>query len=176
MRRAMYNRRLILPLILVSLVLVTLPFWYQALTGQVGAAPKLELPAGKDRCIESTPYMRSHHVDLLNTWKETVVRQGERVYMAGDGKEYTMSLTNTCIECHKDKAKFCDRCHNYVQVSPTCWSCHNVPKEETRGTTVALRATSDEWKVMSTKNANRHFRVSLLEAGTSRFAFRDWRL
>ena len=127
----MYNKKLILPLIIVTLAVMTLPFWYQAFAGRADAtAPKLELPAGKERCIESTPYMKSHHVDLLNDWKESVVRQGRRIYVAEDGKEYIMSLTNTCMDCHKEKAKFCDRCHGYVHVSPTCWSCHNAPQAQ----------------------------------------------
>jgi hypothetical protein len=58
------------------------------------------------------------------------VRQGQRTYVATDGKEYMVSLTNTCMDCHRDKAKFCDRCHDYVQVSPTCWNCHNTPQAE----------------------------------------------
>jgi hypothetical protein len=41
-----------------------------------------------------------------------------------------MSLTNTCItQCHSNKAKFCDRCHDYMNVQPWCWDCHNFPKE-----------------------------------------------
>ena len=24
---------------------------------------------------------------------------------------------------------FCDRCHNYLAVSPYCWDCHVDPKE-----------------------------------------------
>ncbi len=39
-----------------------------------------------------------------------------------------MSLTLTCLECHSNKDKFCDRCHDYLRVSPGCWDCHNVPK------------------------------------------------
>jgi len=32
------------------------------------------------------------------------------------------------MKCHTDKAKFCDRCHNYVGVTPNCWDCHVEPK------------------------------------------------
>ena len=32
------------------------------------------------------------------------------------GRDVQMSLTGTCIRaCHTDKAKFCDRCHDYAQ-------------------------------------------------------------
>ena len=29
-----------------------------------------------------------------------------------------MSLTRTCMDCHSNKAEFCDRCHNYLAVRP----------------------------------------------------------
>jgi len=73
--------------------------------------------------------MRVSHTDLLNTWKEQVVREGKRTYVSSRGKEYVMSLTNTCVDCHSNKAKFCDRCHDYMNVKPWCWDCHNVPQE-----------------------------------------------
>jgi hypothetical protein len=82
--------------------------------------------------VEPIEYMRKNHVDLLNNWKERVVRNGELRYVASDGKEYTMSLTLTCLNCHSNKANFCDRCHEYVRVSPRCWDCHNVPKGSNR--------------------------------------------
>ena len=50
--------------------------------------------------------------------------------MGPDGKQYTMSLINTCMKCHTSKAKFCDRCHNYMAVTPDCWDCHIAPKEK----------------------------------------------
>lgn len=129
----MYTNKLIIPLIVVALAILTVPFWYQAMAGRAKAAPpKLELPAGKKKCIEPTKYMREHHVDMLNLWKESVFRNGQRTYIASDGKEYTTSLTNTCLECHNDKSKFCDRCHTYVNAAPTCWECHNVPATDRR--------------------------------------------
>ena len=34
------------------------------------------------------------------------------------------SLSNTCMACHSNKTQFCDQCHNYLAVTPTCWGCH----------------------------------------------------
>ena len=82
--------------------------------------------------MEATEYMKKNHVDLLNSWKDKVVRDGDLKYVASDGKEYTMSLTLTCLGCHSNKDKFCDRCHDYLRVSPRCWDCHNVPKGESQ--------------------------------------------
>jgi hypothetical protein len=33
------------------------------------------------------------------------------------------------MDCHSNKSKFCDQCHNYVDVDPFCWDCHIEPKE-----------------------------------------------
>jgi hypothetical protein len=39
-------------------------------------------------------------------------------------------LQNTCLNCHNNKSKFCDQCHNYAEVTPYCWECHIEPKEK----------------------------------------------
>ena len=121
----MYNKAAIITGIIIFLLVVGLPFWY----GSKGKAPKLELPLDKKTCVESTAYMRAHHVELLASWRDTVVREGNRVYRAHDGKEYRISLTGTCLGCHQKKDAFCDRCHRYVNVNPLCWDCHVAPAE-----------------------------------------------
>jgi hypothetical protein len=74
--------------------------------------------------------MRADHMQLLDLWRHSVVREGKRIYVNPDGKEYNMSLSNTCLDCHSNKAEFCDRCHNYASVRPYCWDCHiENPKE-----------------------------------------------
>jgi hypothetical protein len=112
----------------IFLVVVLSPIWYNAVTGRAGFVPDLKLPPHEKQCVEPAPYMRVNHIELLNLWKETVVRTGERTYKAGDGKTYSMSLAGTCMKCHSNKAEFCDRCHNYTDVQPKCWDCHVVPK------------------------------------------------
>jgi hypothetical protein len=39
---------------------------------------------------------------LLIQWRDEVVRQNQRVYIATDGKEYEKSMANTCMKCHAD--------------------------------------------------------------------------
>ncbi len=56
--------------------------------------------------------------------------RGKRIPVKVAGMEYQKSLTGTCMKCHANKADFCDTCHNYLGVSPTCWDCHNFPKEQ----------------------------------------------
>lgn len=116
--------------------LMTFPFWYNA--GKTAAAPEpqLDTPAirqlAEKQCVETKEYMRASHMQLLRDWRTWVVRRDYRIYAAGNGKEYTMSLQNTCLECHSNKEDFCDRCHDYSGVAPGCWTCHVEPEGENR--------------------------------------------
>ncbi|UCF36274.1 MAG: sulfate reduction electron transfer complex DsrMKJOP subunit DsrJ [Acidobacteriota bacterium] len=109
------------------LVLCTSPFWYQVLSSDGLPAPELKLPVGEQGCVESKEYMRALHMDLLNRWRDAVVRDGERIYVSTSGREYQMSLTGTCLGCHTSRADFCDQCHTYVGSENYCWSCHVEP-------------------------------------------------
>ncbi len=109
--------------VLATLTAVTFPFWFAVATG-AGQAPELELPSNHDRCIESTEFMRSSHMQLLTDWRDSVVREGVREYTATDGRKFEMSLTKTCLDCHTSRQNFCGRCHEYVGASPNCWDCH----------------------------------------------------
>lgn len=107
--------------------LVTAPAWY-AIGRGTGQPPKLELPAQATRCIEPKPVMRARHMEILDAWREAVVRGDDRVYVASDNQKYRMSLTGTCLGCHVDQAKFCTRCHQYAGVEVFCWDCHQQKK------------------------------------------------
>jgi hypothetical protein len=124
----MYNAKWIIPGIIIFLAIIAFPVWYTVAAGNPSYVPEPQLPAGETQCVEATEYMKDNHPQLLLQWRETVVRQGIRTYVASDGKEYDMSLTRTCLSCHSNKAEFCDTCHDYTGVEPTCWSCHNVPE------------------------------------------------
>ncbi len=120
--------------IIIFLGLFTFPIWYGPVLGTKGEPPKLDKPAKGKKCIESTAYMRASHMDLLDVWRLDVVRDKKRIYTSEDGKTYVMSLQNTCLDCHKSKAKFCDRCHDYLNVSPRCWECHIQPEYRSKQT------------------------------------------
>lgn len=126
----MYNAGKVVIGILIFLGLFTYPIWSPIVLGKAGPPPQLEKPdpAKGKVCVESTDYMRSTHMSLLNNWRDWVVRDGKRIYTGLEGKKYTMSLQNTCMDCHKSREKFCDKCHNYVNVSPRCWDCHIAPE------------------------------------------------
>jgi hypothetical protein len=105
---------------------VTAPAWYALGSGRSGP-PQLEKPEGT-KCIEAASFMRAKHMELLDGWRDAVVRRGERVYIASDGQHHTMSLTGTCLRCHKEPANFCNRCHEYSGVEAFCWDCHQQKK------------------------------------------------
>jgi len=110
----------------------TFPVWFTLAQGSGGKAPELAKPVKGERCVESKAFMRANHMDLLNTWRDDVVRNGNRQYASHDypGDRHDMSLTKTCLDCHADRTKFCDRCHSYLSVNPYCWDCHVDPKSD----------------------------------------------
>jgi hypothetical protein len=120
----MYDGSRILPALGVFLVLVTYPVWHAVAAGQDAQVPKLAKPVEGTQCVLPTPEMRRTHMQLLMTWRDQAVREGERVYVSASGQHYDKNLTGTCLKCHADKAAFCDRCHGYLQVTPPCWECH----------------------------------------------------
>ena len=124
----MYNADKIIPGLIVFFCLISFPIWYSMASGKAAYIPEPEIVTEEKQCIEATQYMRDKHMDLLNDWRESVVREGTMTYVASDGKEYNMSLTGTCMDCHPNKAEFCDECHNYLGVKPNCWDCHNLPE------------------------------------------------
>ncbi len=113
----------------VFLAVVTMPMWYHVVTGTETAPPELVLPTDSKQCVAETDYMRALHMDLLNEWRDDVVRRADRIHVGIDGKEYDKSLTNTCLGCHTNKEEFCNRCHDYAGVDPYCWACHVDPGE-----------------------------------------------
>jgi hypothetical protein len=132
----MYNSGKIIIGIIIFIGLVTFPLWIDM--GKVKAKPDpktdtaeiMKLPENERVCVESTAFMKKEHMQLLNNWRDWVVRDGDGTYVNAEGKTYTMSLQNTCMKCHSNKTKFCDECHNYADVKPYCWDCHIEPKEK----------------------------------------------
>ena len=92
--------------------------------------------------------MRGRHMDVLEHWRDAVVREGEKTYESEDfpNEVYDMSLTKTCLlQCHAaaedgvDSAeanspltvrqRFCQQCHDYADARPNCWDCHREGSE-----------------------------------------------
>ena len=116
----------------IFVILITFPFWSRL--AAAGDAPsdrirdELEYPADEEDCVEDLEYMRASHMDLLNQWRDDLVRDGNPDYVSElNGQTYYKSLTKTCLSCHEDRDAFCTRCHDYADVQPTCWECHTTP-------------------------------------------------
>ncbi len=125
----MYNKGTIIPGLVIFVLIVTSPLWLNAfMTGST--VPKVELPpGGETKCVASAAEMRANHMQLLNEWRDDVLRDGNRTTVTVNGKEYRKGLQMACMECHTSKEKFCDTCHEYASVKPYCWDCHLTPAE-----------------------------------------------
>lgn len=123
----MYDAGKVIPGLIIFVLLVLFPVWYNA--GNAKSMPKPELPKDSKQCVLSAQEMRASHMQLLNEWRDDALRKGDRSLFEIDGKKYRKSLQNTCMECHTSKKKFCDTCHDYTSVTPYCWDCHLAPVE-----------------------------------------------
>jgi hypothetical protein len=115
----------VVPTLFIFLALFTSPLWYNAAFGQVEwNEPQIAAGAGSE-CIMDTAAIRVEHMELLDVWRDEAVREGRRTRPDAQGAAHLQkSLTNTCLDCHTDRAAFCDRCHDYVGEDPYCWDCH----------------------------------------------------
>ena len=136
----MYDAGKIITGLVIFVAIVTFPIW-----GSIGGSADRPQPVIKEsgRCIESAEFMRANHMQLLDDWRQSVVRDNDRVYVSKTyGTKHDKSLSSTgtslvnsseekksCMSCHSNKSEFCDQCHNYLQVDPYCWDCHIEPKE-----------------------------------------------
>jgi hypothetical protein len=127
----LYHARYILPALAAFLALATLPVWRSA-AARGASFQSPSNPQGQ-RCIEPKSVMRASHMRLLMRWRDDVVREDRRVYIASDGRQWEKSLVKTCLACHghvdangksTTAATACDECHTYVNVKPNCWNCH----------------------------------------------------
>ena len=128
----MNDKKLIIAGLIFFVVIVIFPLLFNM--GRTKPVPEPELtPKAKaaKQCVRETEYMKAEHMQLLDIWRDEVVRKGNRVYVNAEGKEFNMSLSNTCLDCHSNKADFCDKCHTYASADPYCWDCHiDNPKEK----------------------------------------------
>ena len=123
--------------LVVLVALVTFPFWYPAVADE--AKPQPDLPAAEEgeRCIEEARWMTANHMDLLDQWRNDVVR-GDGTKQEYESKDFEgvcveKSLTKTCFQCHtmqaeSDTKRSCIQCHNYANVETRCMDCHVEPE------------------------------------------------
>ncbi len=147
----LYHGQYILPGFALFLVVATLPIWL----GAGGHRSDFHSPPnrGGERCIEPKDFMRVEHMRILVRWRDDVVREGNRVYVATDGRHWEKGL-NTCVACHghadargksTTAAAACSECHGYVDAELDCWNCHH---EAAAG--AAARARPRVWSGIAT--------------------------
>jgi len=98
------------------------PLWVGSVRGAKSEAPVP--PSSPGQCLEPKDSMRRNHPALLSTWREQAVRFGQRTHRTTDGRDLRIGLEETCLACHGEASKFCDRCHTQVGVTLSCWQCH----------------------------------------------------
>ena len=117
--------------LLIFFLIFTTPFWFKS-GKKEDHKPILSKEAKiAGKCVFSKEKMKRDHMQLLDVWRDTVVRDGKRVFKNIEGVEFEMSISNSCLKCHTNKKEFCDKCHDYASVRPYCWDCHiEDPKGE----------------------------------------------
>ena len=128
------NKSMIVTGLVIFVAAVLSPFWFNMVSTTEAAPEPALLGKSKEvkKCVLDKYDMRANHMSLLDEWRDSVVRDADRMYTGTNGKSFNMSLStgeNSCLGCHEDKEKFCDTCHNYASVEPYCWDCHTNPKE-----------------------------------------------
>ena len=128
----MSDKPIIIAGLVVALVVLTSPIWYALAAGEPGDRPEYTVTLPEGECVEDVEgYMLGHHMDLLEDWRNEVVREGDagEYTSKSSGKKYKKSLTKTCLlQCHVNQGTsqtdFCGKCHEFADVYPTCWDCH----------------------------------------------------
>lgn len=120
-------------------VVILVPIGYYAIGDTISqnAVPFLAMPDPQyTECVKDTKYMRFHHMDLLKEVRDETVREGIRADIR----------LEDCRKCHEDRSKFCNRCHNTVNLNLDCFGCHNYP--ETPQEPITVRAQGSQANIV----------------------------
>ncbi len=95
--------------------------------------PNPPKPAGAEKCVADTEFMRKNHMNMLMHQRDETMHEGVRT------KQF--SLAN-CFSCHvvkdekgqavaySDPRHFCRSCHSYAAVRVDCFECHASRPDE----------------------------------------------
>jgi len=90
--------------LVIFVMAVLSPVWFNMVTTtQAAPEPKLlgEAKTAK-KCVLDKYEMRANHMALLDEWRDSVVRDADRMYTAASGHTFNMSLStgeNSCLGC-----------------------------------------------------------------------------
>jgi hypothetical protein len=112
------NKGAVTAVILALIILLPIGFYAIRDAFSQNTEPFLEMPDPKYKeCVRDTEYMRFNHWVLLKELREEVVREGKKADVA----------LSDCRDCHTNRERFCNECHNIANVSLDCFGCHNYP-------------------------------------------------
>ena len=77
------------------------PVWQRAAVG-TPARPEPKIAKPQTQCVAQRGTMRVSHMQVLDGWRDGVVRTGIRTERTADGRAVTRSLGGTCLECHSN--------------------------------------------------------------------------
>ena len=86
------ERLLVFLALALFLSLATYPIWK---IQDQHSLPKVSMETKGDQCVAPADYMRENHMKLLEDWRDSVVRKGERFHIMPDGTKVEKSLTKT---------------------------------------------------------------------------------
>ncbi len=123
----MHDKGKVIAGIVIFLIVVLFPIWFTGAFGDFSPASPDPMTDATE-CVKDKAYMTANHMDLLDDWRNDVVRLNDRGPVLIAGKNWEKSLTRTCLGCHGSYQKFCNVCHTYADVKPDCWQCHVIPE------------------------------------------------
>jgi hypothetical protein len=87
----MNDKNIIITGLIIFFVFLTFPFWYNMGKASPVPEPKLtdKAKAAKE-CVEPKEYMKLEHMQILDIWRDGVVREANRVYISKTGKKFNM--------------------------------------------------------------------------------------
>jgi [DsrC]-trisulfide reductase subunit J len=127
----MHDKGKVIAGIVIFLIVVLFPIWFTGAFGDFKMPePDPATDATRTECVRNNEdgWMTANHMDLLNEWRDDVVRREDRGPVLIAGEEWEKSLTRTCLGCHGSYQNFCNECHTYADVKPDCWQCHVIPE------------------------------------------------
>jgi hypothetical protein len=118
----MFNERKHILAVVIPVIIILLPIGYSLVNGIISGTPSakpfLDMPDTQyENCVRDTEYMRFHHWELLKELRDDTVRLRKRMDITVD----------ECRKCHSNRAGFCNRCHDAVNLKLDCWGCHYYP-------------------------------------------------
>lgn len=150
----MYDSGKIITGLVIALILLTFPLWYNMGSASMPAPDPKLTPKAKaaGKCIMPKIEMKTGHMQLLDDWRNAVVRDGQRYYIPGETPEYVRpemiaiegarkAVANTIVEIPgvgplRDRVDKDDQRLNTgagqqfeMSLQNTCMDCHSNKKE-----------------------------------------------